>query len=370
MTTSTSKTQWRQLASDIAAQFAVGASDASAWPKALIVLYSSRKLQMLYFKCLVLNGVVLIGSIVFFRYVILSLVHLMFSRVFIAIARSVVGEYTMPADVSHAPPVQQDSATLSSWERYAEVVLSVLYYVLWVYPVYALTFILNSMWYQDIADLTYVLHSSKSSGTQGVQAASKVAARKQKTSFVQTVVEEVYRALLFLAFLAIASVLYMVPLPAPLNSLGALFSFTHVAWLYGYYSFEYKWIIRGWSLEQRMRYVEENWAYFAGFGFPCTMMTFFFSTVVAGGIFAIMFPMFIIMANSSSSRAHITAATSHTGNAQATAANDDDDDPVSARPTSRMPIFNAAKRITDFVISRVPLLRKVGAPAAPAKKVE
>jgi len=125
-----------------------------------------------------------------------------------------------------------------------------------------------------------------------------------------------------------------------------------MTWIYAFYSFEYKWINKGWTLEKRIDYFEERWAYFIGFGkdldfsssfffffsdiliifflllrrilfyiflslilvsfcwpcfldflfetfkilgikkgLPCTLCTFFFPQFISGGIFAMLFPM-------------------------------------------------------------------------------
>eukprot|EP01047_Picozoa_sp_COSAG01_P044086 COSAG01_NODE_3962_length_5492_cov_71.874281_2_plen_189_part_00 len=39
-------------------------------------------------------------------------------------------------------------------------------------------------------------------------------------------------------------------------------------WLYSLYCFEYRWSLRGWSLQRQLRTVEAHWAFFGGFGTP------------------------------------------------------------------------------------------------------
>lgn len=63
---------------------------------------------------------------------------------------------------------------------------------------------------------------------------------------------------------------------------------THFVDTYAY--FRYKWINEDWSIEQRMMYAEEHWAYCLGFGLPATTITFFLSTLRAGGVFALIYP--------------------------------------------------------------------------------
>ncbi|KAJ1507998.1 hypothetical protein HMI55_000557, partial [Coelomomyces lativittatus] len=46
----------------------LGFMDACQWPKAFIFLYSSKKIQRATLKCLLFNGVALLGSFCFFRW--------------------------------------------------------------------------------------------------------------------------------------------------------------------------------------------------------------------------------------------------------------------------------------------------------------
>lgn len=39
-----------------------------------------------------------------------------------------------------------------------------------------------------------------------------------------------------------------------------------------------------------MMYAEQHWAYCLGFGLPATAITFFLSTLRAGGVFALLYP--------------------------------------------------------------------------------
>jgi hypothetical protein len=45
-----------------------------------------------------------------------------------------------------------------------------------------------------------------------------------------------------------------------------------------------------WTIEQRMIYAEQHWAYCLGFGLPATTIIFFLSTLRAGGVFALIYP--------------------------------------------------------------------------------
>lgn len=96
--------------------------------------------------------------------------------------------------------------------------------------------------------------------------------------------DEMYRAILVAFFLLQTVLSYLIPVVGPATS------FIHLSWLYSLYCFEYKWSLAGWSLERRLAHLEQNWAYFAGFGSPFTLATFFVPNFVSKGIFALLFP--------------------------------------------------------------------------------
>ena len=100
---------------------------------------------------------------------------------------------------------------------------------------------------------------------------------------------EIYRSLLFFNYILFTSLISFVPY------LGPPTSFCLLSWIYSFYTFEYGWILKGWSMNSRMNFVEGKWAYFLGFGFPSTLMTFFFPQFISGGIFALLFPVVGVM---------------------------------------------------------------------------
>lgn len=115
--------------------------------------------------------------------------------------------------------------------------------------------------------------------------------------------DEMYRAILVGFFLLQTVLSYLIPV------IGPALSFIHLSWLYALYCFEYKWSLAGWTLERKLMHLEKNWfdfdkghsyfhrtdkriwrAYFAGFGSPFTLATFFVPNFVSKGVFALLFP--------------------------------------------------------------------------------
>ena len=103
------------------------------------------------------------------------------------------------------------------------------YYVLWVYPVYCLSFVLSALWYQDIADATFAARASPSSAATSVPAAATF------KRWVMVMSEELYRVLLVGCFVLQLSALSLLPHPV-----GDILAFVHLCWLHALYSFDYK----------------------------------------------------------------------------------------------------------------------------------
>jgi etoposide-induced 2.4 mRNA len=179
--------------------------------------------------------------------------------------------------------------------------------------------LLNALWYQEIADraidiqaarsaLAHVqdmsAQSSKKSHRSGQPGKSHTAypnstalpksipatsnSTSQNTSgAVRLVVDHIYRLLLCVVYMTLATT---IPEVTPIW-IGGPIGFAMLCWLYALYSFEYQWSGKGIALHTRLRMVEKRWAYFLGFGFPATAITFAWSTVVASAIFALIFPL-------------------------------------------------------------------------------
>lgn len=100
----------------------------------------------------------------------------------------------------------------------------------------------------------------------------------------------IYWVLLSYAILFQSIVVGQVPV------IGWLLSCFLLSFYYSMYCLDYRWSLEGVSLEARMRYMETQWAYFFGFGFPLAITTFIFPAFLSEGIYSLCFPAFVLLA--------------------------------------------------------------------------
>ncbi|KAF5365625.1 hypothetical protein D9758_003282 [Tetrapyrgos nigripes] len=156
------------------------------------------------------------------------------------------------------------------------------YQVLWLFPVIGLSFYLNSSWCTLIAKRTYALqYGNRGSAPQ--QPATY-------TGMLKSIATSAYRAVMVLTSVIVSFALGNVPY------LGPVIGFLFFCWVDAYYCFEFVWIARGMSLARRIRHLEERWAYYLMFGLPSAALCTWGSTLANAALFALVFPMFIIMA--------------------------------------------------------------------------
>ncbi|KOB69262.1 Etoposide-induced protein 2.4-like protein [Operophtera brumata] len=119
--------------------------------------------------------------------------------------------------------------------------LSMTFRMIWVLPLFLLSKLVNSLWFQDIADSAY-RH------------------RRGRPQFMSSVSKIIADSLF--------SLLSMLVNMLPITYIGELLCLVHMCLLYSLYSFEYKWFNMGWELHKRLTFIETNWPYFLGFGLP------------------------------------------------------------------------------------------------------
>jgi len=152
---------------------------------------------------------------------------------------------------------------------------------LWILPVFAITRLVNALWFQDIANAA---QRYRLSGTGQQQP-------QQIQSFSRNVADFLIAILLETIFLLQSYTVGLLPLPI----VNFLFSYIHVCLLYSLYAFEYVWMSEGVELRKRIQRIECNWPYFFGFGCLLAAVTLYPSSVVLSGcLFGVFFPVLII----------------------------------------------------------------------------
>ncbi|CAG8760960.1 10110_t:CDS:2, partial [Ambispora leptoticha] len=62
--------------------------------------------------------------------------------------------------------INDEAITPTSTKTFFDSFVILAYQLLWVYPIFLLSFFLNSMWYQQIADRAYTLQYDRSPNPQ------------------------------------------------------------------------------------------------------------------------------------------------------------------------------------------------------------
>eukprot|EP00927_Polykrikos_kofoidii_P060825 TRINITY_DN55733_c0_g1_i1.p1 TRINITY_DN55733_c0_g1~~TRINITY_DN55733_c0_g1_i1.p1 ORF type:complete len:332 (+),score=38.19 TRINITY_DN55733_c0_g1_i1:166-1161(+) len=226
-----------------------GAQDALTLHECVFYLARSEVIRYRTLQCFMLNGVIFLGSIVLFNWAV------------------------DPALSMLRRLVRDDEAWATD---FVGASFSVLYKMLWIYPIYCISFVLNTVMYQQIADSALALAKSKPSS--------------QGTAALTRLINEAFRVLLNLVFILEMNLLYYLPV------IGPPLYFVHSCWLASIYCFEYRWVHLQWTSNQRLEYFEKHWLYFAGFGFPMSFVTFLCPRFIDAGVFALLFPLCILKA--------------------------------------------------------------------------
>jgi len=257
---------------------------------AVLFFSKSQRIQTLAIQCFKLNGAIFLSSVLFLNYILQPILS------------QIVSDRVL------------DDGVLGSFFTW-------MLRLLWVFPIYCISFILSGVWYQDIADETFLLKRDISRAASP-QVPDKASFQQR---FVKVLSEELYRMLVVGVFLLQCTACSFIPY------IGQVLSTAQMTWLCSLYSFEYKWSLEGWPLEAKLTFFESNWAYMAGFGLPAALVNCYFPQFVNYGIYALVFPIFIMMA---------------------IIANPSDNSPTPrARPRYvRLPVFRLSKWITTMIL--------------------
>lgn len=227
----------------------------------LCVLDKSGQILGKVIKCFVINGIIFLGSILWSRHVVHPVVMWL-----------LVQQQTSPYGKLAASSL--------------ETMLTVAFHVFWLLPAYFITLIVSCIWYQDIANVAYQVKQQHDLQQQ-IQPST---VSRSKTQSIEGIAQELYRVIFFLVFYTEVWLISNIPYAGPVAN------FIFLSWLYAYYCYDYKWSLQGIKLPERIAFFERRWAFFAGFGAPCTLATIFLSFYVGAAVTNILFPLFILVA--------------------------------------------------------------------------
>ncbi|KAI8364607.1 etoposide-induced protein 2.4-domain-containing protein [Blakeslea trispora] len=208
-------------------------------------------------------------------------------------------------------------------------------------PTYFILLMVNGRFFGKVAEKSYQIQ------------AQQTQQKALPTNVISSMASTVLTTLLYINCGVFATLLSKIPY------VGTLLSFLMNCFIFSYYCFEYQWVYKTWTIEKRLSYMEAHWAYFLGFGFPATTITFFLSFLRSGAMFALIYPFFIIMAM-------IAAPKSITPYAQTMPSGKKAQ--VEWVLPNRLPVFYPVRKLNDVVITLIRLVGGVHAEYIMAEK--
>lgn len=224
----------------------------------LLFFFRESNLLKRVFQCCLLNGGFFGLSITLFEYVLLPIIRVFLSWMF-----------------------TQNPGSGAIIGNYIVTFLSILFGMIWVMPLFILSKVVNSLWFQVCGHWTQrksfsiffeiSIHNNTSLLLQDIADSAYKFRKGQPQLFVSfsVIIADTLFSLLVQTLFLIQS---MVVNLLPFNYFYFL-TYLHLSLLYSLYSFEYKWCNMGWELHKRLTYIENYWPYFLGFGTILTILT-------------------------------------------------------------------------------------------------
>lgn len=268
---------WLVVASVYVYPLVQGVFGALAFWEPLKFFIVNRAASKAFLKCIQLNGALFLGSMGLMHFGVSPLLRSVVSFALRVGGLKSAGDSEVTVGGVPAGAGSNGNEQQQFLEASAELISSGIFHALWLYPVYCISFILNATWYQEVADEAqqYFVPAGQSGATTGL-------------GFLKMVRDEIFRLLLVLGFVIQASLLGAAPAP-----FGPILQFACYSWLFSFYCFEYGWGAKGWRLLRRTNHFERNWLFYLGFGAPGAAATTYFPNLINGGVYALVFPLFI-----------------------------------------------------------------------------
>lgn len=153
--------------------------------------------------------------------------------------------------------------------------LRIMFNIFWLIPIIIIIKTINFNYFQKIADAAFEFCRGEP--------------KQLDWKISKIIADNVYSVLIQIAFQGQAILIYYY--------VSSYVSFFYMALLCSLYSFEYKWLMMGWDVTERLNHIENNWPYFFGFGIPLVAVVQLFTSVLDQVVvFSILFPFFILSA--------------------------------------------------------------------------
>ena len=159
-----------------------------------------------------------------------------------------------------------------------EPIITMLYYMFWLYPIYIVSFVLTTFWVQDIFDAAFK-HFYKGKAMPHYKSLSPA-------EFVSYLVKRIVMIGIFIIQCILFSYLPF--------GIGSIIEMMHYSLLCSYYCFEYITIALNINLAESVIMFEHNWSYFLGFGASFTAMMLKFPGIMNSGVFCFLFPFLVL----------------------------------------------------------------------------
>lgn len=198
--------------------------------------------------------------------------------------------------------------------------LAWVYYSLWIAPLYIVTFILNSIWYRDIAIDSVDFFSKRVPATN-----PPVTGESATSSLPFQIADILLRSLFNLVYLGYLTVL------APYRILYAI----SLAFLISFNAFEFKY--RQFTFSQKIELIESHWVYFLSFSLWVAILVTEFPTMVENGLLGVLFPFLLINASSAGKPIPVMVPS----------------DPLHRWTLgwfSKLPVFIVVEKLTDVIV--------------------
>jgi hypothetical protein len=115
--------------------------------------------------------------------------------------------------------------------------------------------------------------------------------KKLMKRIIMSVVTQIHSIVILLLYALQITFISLILNYFNLEFLSNIFRFILTCWLYAYYAFEYRMAHAGVTLNDRIKYFEDRWAYMLGFGLPNALTTYFFPFFINNGVWALLFPL-------------------------------------------------------------------------------